>query len=59
MYIYIYIIGGWVTRLARGTCSDIYNEYEDFLVEMAPKSCTVDRGTKVLSLFFFLIIERQ
>ena len=34
--------GGWVTRMAVSTCSDIYNEHEEYLVEMAPKSCTVD-----------------
>mmetsp|Transcript_19545 Transcript_19545/g.46386 ORF Transcript_19545/g.46386 Transcript_19545/m.46386 type:complete len:208 (+) Transcript_19545:2-625(+) len=34
--------GGWVTRLAQGVCSDVYNDYEDFMLEAAPKSCTND-----------------
>ena len=34
--------GGWVTRLATGTCADVYSEHEEYLVEMAPKLCTVD-----------------
>lgn len=28
--------------MAVSTCSDIYNEHEEYLVEMAPKTCTVD-----------------
>eukprot|EP00960_Hanusia_phi_P015486 456048-Hanusia_phi.AAC.2 len=35
--------GGWVTRLAQGTCSDISNEYEEYLVDRAPKSCYIDQ----------------
>jgi len=34
--------------MALDTCSDVYNEHEDYLVEMAPKSCTdnVEKGTR-------------
>jgi len=31
-----------VTRLATDTCSDVYNEFEEYLVEMAPKMCKTD-----------------
>eukprot|EP00292_Cryptomonas_paramecium_P016091 CAMPEP_0113701536 /NCGR_PEP_ID=MMETSP0038_2-20120614/24636_1 /TAXON_ID=2898 /ORGANISM="Cryptomonas paramecium" /LENGTH=204 /DNA_ID=CAMNT_0000625453 /DNA_START=6 /DNA_END=617 /DNA_ORIENTATION=- /assembly_acc=CAM_ASM_000170 len=34
--------GGWVTRLALGTCADVYNEYEEYLTEEAPKSCQIN-----------------
>uniref|UniRef100_A0A7S4L2Y7 Saposin B-type domain-containing protein n=1 Tax=Guillardia theta TaxID=55529 RepID=A0A7S4L2Y7_GUITH len=35
--------GGWVTRIAVNACSDIYNEYEEYLVDRAPKSCYIDQ----------------
>ena len=35
--------GGWVTRIALNACSDIYNEYEEYLVDRAPKSCYIDQ----------------
>jgi hypothetical protein len=38
--------GGWVTRLALGTCADVYGEHEEYLVEMAPKSCSIDHSKK-------------
>jgi len=43
--------GGWVTRMALDTCSDVYNEHEEYLVEMAPKSCSddVQKGTRTCS----------
>ena len=44
--------GGWVTRLATSTCADVYSEHEEYLVEMAPKLCTVDmeKGKKTCRL---------
>lgn len=38
--------GGWVTRLATQTCADIQNDFEDFLVEEAPKTCHVEGNKK-------------
>jgi hypothetical protein len=34
--------------MATDTCADVYNEHEEYLVEMAPKSCTDDleKGTR-------------
>eukprot|EP00286_Rhodomonas_abbreviata_P025101 CAMPEP_0181312382 /NCGR_PEP_ID=MMETSP1101-20121128/13665_1 /TAXON_ID=46948 /ORGANISM="Rhodomonas abbreviata, Strain Caron Lab Isolate" /LENGTH=161 /DNA_ID=CAMNT_0023419225 /DNA_START=101 /DNA_END=586 /DNA_ORIENTATION=+ len=38
--------GGWVTRLAQNTCSDVYNEYEEYLLERAPASCSIEGDKK-------------
>ena len=41
----------FVHRMATDTCSDVYNEHEEYLVEMAPKSCQDDleKGTRTCS----------
>lgn len=28
--------GGWVTRMAKGQCNDVFNEFEEYLVSMIP-----------------------
>ncbi|EKX47734.1 hypothetical protein GUITHDRAFT_162558 [Guillardia theta CCMP2712] len=50
--------GGWVTRIAVNACSDIYNEYEEYLVDRAPKSCYIDqeKQTKTCEYVNYLMI---
>ncbi len=43
-----------VCRMATDTCSDVYNEHEEYLLDMAPKSCQDDaeKGKRTCRLFF-------
>jgi len=38
--------GGWVTRMAQSTCADVTNDFEEYLVEEAPKTCTIEGNKK-------------
>ena len=46
-----HLVPTFVHRMATDTCSDVYNEHEEYLVEMAPKSCQDDleKGTRTCS----------
>jgi hypothetical protein len=38
--------GGQITRIAMGTCSDVTNDYEDYIVNEAPKVCHIEGNEK-------------